>query len=123
MEPAGSGRTHTKVAAATELSGASEWNQREAVRHRRSNAEVADRELGNSSQSIEAQAKACTRVSNTHVIYRTFPAGIRPAGAEADRRESARALMSGVANQSMEPMGIARHKRARKSKEPQRGFA
>ena len=32
-----------------------------------------------------------------------FPAGIRPAGAETDRRESARALMSGGANQSMEP--------------------
>jgi hypothetical protein len=28
-------------------------------------------------------------------------------GAEADRRESARALMSGVANQSMESLGIA----------------
>jgi hypothetical protein len=45
-------------------------------------------------------------------LRRTFPAGIRPAGAEADRRESARALMSGVANQSMEPMGIERHRRS-----------
>ena len=40
-----------------------EWSQREAVRHRRSKAEVADRELGSSSQSIEAQARACNRVS------------------------------------------------------------
>ena len=42
---------------------------------------------------------------------KTVPAGIRPAGAEADRRESARALMSVVANQSIEPMGIERHRR------------
>ena len=36
-----------------ERAGASEWSQREAVRHRRSEAEVADREPGSSSQSIE----------------------------------------------------------------------
>jgi hypothetical protein len=36
-----------------ERAGVSEWSQREAVRHRRSKAEVADRELGSSSQSIE----------------------------------------------------------------------
>ena len=35
-----------------ERTGVSEWSQREAVRHRRSKAEVADRELGSSSQSI-----------------------------------------------------------------------
>src|SRR5437763_16804511 len=39
--------------ARTVSAGASEWSQREAVRHRRSKAEVADRELGRSSQSHE----------------------------------------------------------------------
>ena len=33
-------------------------------------------------------------------------------GAETDRRESARALMSGGANQSMEPTGVERHRRS-----------
>ena len=41
-----------------ERTGASEWSQRDTVRHRRSKAEVADQELGSSSQSIEAQAQA-----------------------------------------------------------------
>jgi hypothetical protein len=38
--------------------GASEWRQRDTVRHRRSKAEVADRELGNSSQPIEREGRA-----------------------------------------------------------------
>ena len=51
-----------------ERAGASEWSQREAVRHRRSKAEVADRELGSSSQSIEVQGKACTELSNPQLL-------------------------------------------------------
>ena len=61
-----------------ERAGASECSQREAVRHRRSKAEVADRELGSSSQSIEAQARARTPVSDTQKIIEPFPAGIEP---------------------------------------------
>ena len=90
------------------------------VRHRRSKAEVADRELGSSSQSIEVQAKARTRVSKTHKSHTKVPAGIRPAGAETDRRESARALMSGDANQSMEPMGMSDIDEARRVSEQER---
>ena len=46
--------------------GASEWSQRETVRHRRSKAEVADRELGSSSQSIESKLTYVPkRVSDT----------------------------------------------------------
>src|SRR5204863_1096722 len=54
--------------ARTVSAGASEWSQREAVRHRRSKAEVADREVGSSSQSIEAQAHVHSkRVSDAQI--------------------------------------------------------
>ena len=64
----------------------SEWSQREAVRHKRSEAEVADRELGSSSQSIEVQAEHDPKLSNTYVITESFPAGMEPMGIERHRR-------------------------------------
>jgi hypothetical protein len=49
------------------------------ARHRRSKAEVADRELGNSSQSIEGQAKGRTPIVYESQNYsKSFPAGIEP---------------------------------------------
>jgi len=54
MEPTGVERHRRSPQG--ERAGASEWSQRAAVRHRRSKAEVADRELGSSSQSIEVRA-------------------------------------------------------------------
>ena len=46
------GIAHIDEACKGERAGASEWSQRDTLRHRRSKAEVADRELGSSSQSI-----------------------------------------------------------------------
>ena len=64
-----------------ERAGASEWSQREAVRHRRSKAEVADRELGSSSQSIEVQAHVHSkRVSDTQSLENRSRREYRKAG-------------------------------------------
>jgi hypothetical protein len=48
---------------------------REAVRHGRSEAEVADGELGSSSQSIEAQAHVRSCRVSTRKIMNKVPGG------------------------------------------------
>jgi len=58
-----------------ERAGASQWSQREAVRHRRSEAEVADREPGSLSQSIEGQTQARTQAWYHHKSTEIVPGG------------------------------------------------
>ena len=62
----------------SERAGASEWSQREAVRDRRSNAEVGHRELGRSSQSIEAHVARVAESLKHRPSRKSFPAGIEP---------------------------------------------
>jgi hypothetical protein len=60
-----------------ERAGASEWSQRDTVRHRRSKAEVADRELGSSSQSIEVRAISVKPAGVWAGSQRLIPTGER----------------------------------------------
>ena len=64
----------------------SEWSQREAVRHRRSEAEVADREPGRSSQSIEPRLRTFSLRLKLTGLGTTFPAEIEPRRAVRDKQ-------------------------------------
>jgi hypothetical protein len=74
----GEGEELTSTKAKGGLSGVSEWSQREAVRHRHSEARSQTENWEVRVNQSKAKREHVPELSNTHVTYRTFPAEIEP---------------------------------------------